>query len=103
MAEGLGAGGIEERKGFSPPSVSTMNAASPRVPLGSLVSDTPTAMPSRQTLTEDRGSAGAKRSAETVKRMNDLYSESGSCFWGQAWGEGAAHERITRVYTALLQ
>ena len=58
-AEGLGAGGVEECKRFSPPSVPTTNAASPRVPLGSLVSDTPTATPSRQTLTEDVGSARA--------------------------------------------
>ena len=73
MAEDLGAGGGEECTGVSPPSVSTTNAASPRVVLlGSVVSNTPTATPSRRTLTEDLGSAGAKRSAETVKRMNDL-------------------------------
>ena len=73
MAAGLGAGGVEEYKGFSPPSVSTTNAASPQVPLGSLVSyTTPTAMPSRRPLTENLGSAGAKRSAETVERMNYL-------------------------------
>ena len=65
MAEGLGAGGGEECTGFSPLSVSTTNAASPRVvPLGSLVSSAPTATPSRRTLIEDL----AKRLAETVKR-----------------------------------
>ena len=53
MAEGLGAGGVEECKGFSPSSVATTNAASPRVPLGSLVFNTPAATPSRRTLTED--------------------------------------------------
>ena len=72
MAEGLGAGGVEECKGFSPPKVSTTNTASPRVLLGSLVSNTPTATPSRRTLTEDVGSAGVITSTETVKRMNDL-------------------------------
>ena len=39
MAEGLGSGGVKECKGFSPSSVPTTNAASPRVPLGSLVSN----------------------------------------------------------------
>ena len=77
MAGGLGAGGVEECKGFSPSSVPTTNAASPRVPLGSLVSNTPTATPSRRTLPEDVGSAGAIRSAETVKRMNDLQCSEG--------------------------
>ena len=56
---GSGAGGVEDCKGFPPPSAPTTNAASPRVPLGSLVSNTPTATPSRRTLTEDVGSPGA--------------------------------------------
>ena len=63
------AGGVEECKDFSPPSrAPTTNAASPRMPLGSLVFNTPTATPSRRTLTEDLGSAEALRSADTVKR-----------------------------------
>ena len=53
MAEGLGAGGVEKYMGFSPLDVPTTNAASPKLPLGSLVSNTPTtATPSRRTLTE---------------------------------------------------
>ena len=50
---GMGAGGVEERKDFSPPSVHTAIAASPRIPLRSLVFSTPTATPSRRTLTEE--------------------------------------------------
>ena len=68
MAEGLGAGGIEECKDFPPPTVPKANAASPRVPLGVLVSNAPTAARSRRRLTEDLGSAEAIRSAEMVKR-----------------------------------
>ena len=60
--------GIEECKGCSPPSVPATNAASPRAPLGSLVSNTPTATPSRRTVTEDLGSVEALRSANTAKR-----------------------------------
>ena len=47
--------------------VPTTNAAPPRVPFGLLVSNTPTALPSRRTQTKDLGSAGAIRSAEMVK------------------------------------
>ena len=65
---GLKAGGVEECKGFSSPSVPKTNAASPRVPLGSLVFNTPTSTPSRRTSTEDLRSAEATRSADTVKR-----------------------------------
>ena len=72
MAEALGAGGVEECKRFSTSSVPTTNTASPRVPLGASVFITSTATPSRRMLTEDVGSAGAIRSAETIKRMNDL-------------------------------
>ena len=69
MTERLGAGGGEECKCFSPPSAPKTNAASPRVLLGSLVSNTSiTATPRRRKLTEDLASAGAIRSAETVKR-----------------------------------
>ena len=25
----------------------------------------------------------------------------GSCFWGQVWGEGTAHERVTQVYSTV--
>ena len=71
MDQGLGAGGVEECKGFSPPtnSVPKTNAASPRVrvPLVSLVFNTPTPTPSRQTFAEDLRSAEATRSADTVK------------------------------------
>ena len=67
-------------------SVPTTNAASPRVPLGSLVSNTPTATPSRRALTEDLGSAVAIRSVETVKiRMSDLQLSRG----GTAAASGA--------------
>ena len=45
MDQGLGAGGVEECKSFSPPSVSKTNAASPRVPLGSVAFNTPTPTP----------------------------------------------------------
>ena len=82
MAEGLGACGVKECKCFSPPSVPTTNAASPRVPLGSFVSNTPTATPSRPTISSDK-------------------KGNGSCFWRQVCGEGAAHERVTRVYTTV--
>ena len=68
MAEGLGAGGVEECKYFPPPTVPKTNAASPRVPLGFLVSNAPTTARSRRTLTEDLGSAEAIRSTGTVKR-----------------------------------
>ena len=68
MAEGLGAGGVEECKGVLPPRVLATNAASPRVPLDSLVSNTPTTTPSRRTLTEDLDSTEALRSAVTVER-----------------------------------
>ena len=68
MAEGLGGGGVEEYKDVLLPSIPTTNAASPRLPLGSLVSNTITATPSKRTLTEDLRSADAKiRSADTVK------------------------------------
>ena len=60
MAEGLGGGGVEEYKDVLLPSIPTTNAASPRLPLGSLVSNTITATPSKRTLTEDLRSADAK-------------------------------------------
>ena len=47
--------------------VPTTNGAPPRVPFGLLVSNTPTASPSRRTQTEDLGSAGAIGSEEMVK------------------------------------
>ena len=68
MAEGLGAGGVEECEDFPPPTAPKTNAASPRVPLGFLVSNAPTAARSRRTLTEDLGPAEATRSAEMVKK-----------------------------------
>ena len=68
MAEGLGAGGVEECKEFPPPTVPKTNAASPRVPLDFLVSNARTAARSRRTLTEDLGSAEAIRPVEMVKR-----------------------------------
>ena len=102
MAEGLEAGGVKECKGFSPPSVSTTNAASPRVPLGSLVSNTPTATPSRRTLTEDLGSAGAKRGdSKRDERSLVVRGETSAVSWGQVYGEGAAHERVTLVCTTV--
>ena len=65
----MGAGDVEHCKALLPPSVPTTNAASPpRVPLGSLVFNTPTATPSRRTLKEGLGSAEALRSADMVKR-----------------------------------
>ena len=67
MGQGLRAGGVEECKGFSPPSVHNTNAASPRVPLGSLVSNARTPTPSRRTFTEDLRSAEVIRSVDTVK------------------------------------
>ena len=60
MAEGLGDGGVEEYKDVLLPSIPTTNAASPRLPLGSLVSNTITATPCKRTLTEDLRSADAK-------------------------------------------
>ena len=69
MDQGLGAGGVEGWKGFSPPRVSETNVASPRVPLRSLVFNTPTRTPSRGTFTEDLRSAEATRSADTDKRV----------------------------------
>ena len=68
MDQGLGADSVEECKGFSPPSVPKTNAASPRVPLGSLVFNTATATPGRRTFTEYLRLAEARRSAGTVKR-----------------------------------
>ena len=67
IAEGLGAGGVEECKGFSPPTVPKTNAASPQVPLGSLVSNTPTATGSRNRL--QRGRQFCKLS---TKKRRDL-------------------------------
>ena len=66
MAEELEGGDVKECKDFPPPSVPTTNAASPRLPLGSLLSNTPKATPSRRTLTEDLGSAEALRSPSTT-------------------------------------
>ena len=67
MDKELEAGGVEECKSFSRPTVPTTNGAPPRVPFSLLVSNTPTASPSRRTQTEDLGLAGAIRSAEMVK------------------------------------
>ena len=67
MDQGLEAGGVEDYKGFSTPSVPSTTAASPHVPLGSLVFNAPTPTPSRRTLTEDLRSAEATRT-DTVKR-----------------------------------
>ena len=59
VTEGLGTSSGEEYKCFLPPGVPKANSASPRVVLGSLISNTPTATPRRRTLTEDLAPAGA--------------------------------------------
>ena len=59
VTEGLGTSGGEEYKCFLPPGVPKANSASPRVVLGSLISNTPPATPRRRTLTEDLAPAGA--------------------------------------------
>ena len=70
---GMGAGGVEERKDFSPPSVPTAIAASPLV---EFLSARWYSAPLRLRLEDER----------SQKR------ENGSCFWGQVCGECAAHE-----------